>query len=51
MAVVVLDRTDLQVVHRQVVALIPLPQLQIEVAVAHSSPLVADWQVPALPVL
>jgi hypothetical protein len=51
MAAEVLDQTDLQVVLLKVVALIPLLQLQIEVAVAHSSPLVADWQVPVLPVL
>jgi hypothetical protein len=51
MAVVVLGQTDLRAAHLQVAELIPSLQLQIEAGVAHSSPLVADWQVPALPAL
>jgi hypothetical protein len=51
MAAVVLDQTDLRVVHLQVAELILSPQRQIEVGVAPSSPQEVDWQVPVLPAL
>jgi hypothetical protein len=51
MEVVVLDQTDLQVVHLPVAELIPSLQRQIEAGVAPSSHQEVDWQVPALPVL
>jgi hypothetical protein len=51
MAAVVLGQADLLVTPPMAVDVIRLLQLQIEVVVAHSSPLVADWQVLVLPVL
>jgi hypothetical protein len=51
MAVVVLVQTDLRGAHLQVAELIPSLQLQIEVVVAHNSPLAAEREVPALPAL
>jgi hypothetical protein len=51
MAVAVRAQTDLRAAHLQVAELIPSLQLQIEVVVAHNSPLAADGEVPALPAL
>jgi hypothetical protein len=51
MAVVVLGQTDLRAAHLQVAESILSLQLQIEVVVAHNSPLAADGEVPVLPAL